>query len=611
MQVQISVKHIRTVLRGQIDKTLYRKIDNLLSYRAQKAEFMPSFQNGSWDGRIRLFEMKDLSFPTGLLSKVIWLFDKNDVDYNIIDQRHSSNKTYDWQWVSDKTPYPYQAEIVANVIKKKVGIVQAATGAGKTIVMSKFIQELGRKTLVLVHKLDLLEQARNDIIECLGVDVGYIGNQVVDIKDITVGTVQTIVKSLGFRFLKFMDDEVSEKVTLKEQDKERIRHLLRTVNVVVIDECHHVRSETQQNIMGSVLNADYRIGLSATPMRDQGDDLLIEGIFGEVLCKISATYLIQNGYLIPPTIRFNDIEYTIFDFYEFIKVDSEGNIVYFDAAQANKKGRRRAIDIAWPNLVDRTITKIENIKEKDIIYTYSYGGLRLVRKWGHYEGPTNFVHHIYTKLEEICNTAFGSVIDDTTRNKGMIFKEKDSYKKFIQKMKRKYKPLVMKKKYNFIYDACITDNVYRNEYIVQLIGLYRMLDLSAMVLVRRIRHGENILKILSDETIFLKGDDDIKVRNDTMDKIRRKEIKTVIASTIADEGLNLPALDTVVMAGGGTSKTTALQRVGRALRLFLGKIKAYIEEFYDDAKYLEKHSKDREEIYKTEPGFEILKNEKK
>ena len=134
-----------------------------------------------------------------------------------------------------------------------------------------------------------------------------------------------------------------------------------------------------------------------------------------------------------------------------------------------------------------------------------------------------------------------------------------------------------------------------------------MMDHSVMVLVRRLRHGENILKFMPDDIIFLKGEDDIDIRNDAMNKIRSRDMKALIASTIADEGLNLPELDSIVMAGGGTSKTTALQRVGRALRLFPGKKKAYIEEFYDDAMYLSKHSKDREEIYRTEPAFEIIK----
>jgi superfamily II DNA or RNA helicase len=406
-----------------------------------------------------------------------------------------------------------------------------------------------------------------------------------------------------------MEEELDEKEELREQDKEKVRHLLRTVNVVIIDECHHVRSETQQNIMNNIPLADYRIGLSATPMRDQGDDLLIEGIFGEILCKISATYLIKNKYLVQPEITFHNIGHTIFNYYEIVKIDKNYNILYYNPppSKGSSGGRRRNIDIVWDDLAKRNITKIENLKDNNIIYEYDNGD-KIIKKWINYEGNTNFVHHIHIKLEEICKAAYNDVLNYEINKNNINTRNEKEYNKFIRKIKRKYPSLSMKGKYSFIYDACITDNEYRNMYIAQLVNLHYMSNRSILVLVTRIRHGNNILKYLCDDVIFLKGEDDIERRNEVVEKVKIREIREIIASTIADEGLDLPALDVVIMAGGGTSKTTALQRVGRALRLYLGKILAYIDEFFDDAQYLSKHSKDRLDIYKTEPAF-IIKQE--
>jgi superfamily II DNA or RNA helicase len=616
MPISIILKPIKSYLRGSLRSDIYKKIDTLLSYREHGAEFIPSYKNKLWDGRIRLFCMDDLSFPTGLSSRLIKFFNDFKIEYNIVDERPISNKQFDWKWKSKiiKSLHPYQMDAVGKIFDKKYGVIQAGTGAGKTIIMAKSIQELGRKTLVLVHKIDLLEQARDKISECLGIDVGYIGNGELNIKDVTVGTVQTIVKSLGYKYNKFMDEEIDEKLELKEQDKERVRQLLREVNVVIIDECHHVRSETQQNIMANVSMADYRIGLSATPMRDQGDDLLIEGIFGDILCKISATYLIENGFLVRPYIRFNNINYTEFNFFEIIKIDKENNIIYYNPqpSTGSNTGRRREIDVVWDTIANRNKNKLENFKDNDILYEFDNGS-KILRKWNNYKGNTDFVHHIYIKLEEICSAAFEDVLnneenklDDKTRNE--VFVDKEKYAKFVKKVRRKYPELKMKGKYAFIYDACITDNEYRNMFIAQLINIHNMENRSVLILVTRLRHGDNIIKILLDDVIFLKGEDDIDIRNKAMNMIRNKELKEIIASTIADEGLDLPALDTVIMAGGGTSKTTALQRVGRAIRIYPGKEKAYIEEFYDDAQYLKNHSNDRKDIYKTEPGFIIIES---
>lgn len=43
---------------------------------------------------------------------------------------------------------------------------------------------------------------------------------------------------------------------------------------------------------------------SATPYRDKGDDILIEGCFGRTIADISASFLIKKGHLIKPTIYF-------------------------------------------------------------------------------------------------------------------------------------------------------------------------------------------------------------------------------------------------------------------------------------------------------------------
>jgi superfamily II DNA or RNA helicase len=49
----------------------------------------------------------------------------------------------------------------------------------------------------------------------------------------------------------------------------------------------------------------------------------------------------------------------------------------------------------------------------------------------------------------------------------------------------------------------------------------------------------------------------------------------------------------------------ALQRIGRVIRLSPGKKDAYVIDFIDNAKYLDKHSATRIAIYETEPGFKM------
>lgn len=50
--------------------------------------------------------------------------------------------------------------------------------------------------------------------------------------------------------------------------------------------------------------ARYRFGVSATPWRDQGDDILIDGCFGKPVAEVSASELIKSNVLVKPSIYF-------------------------------------------------------------------------------------------------------------------------------------------------------------------------------------------------------------------------------------------------------------------------------------------------------------------
>jgi superfamily II DNA or RNA helicase len=95
------------------------------------------------------------------------------------------------------------------------------------------------------------------------------------------------------------------------------------------------------------------------------------------------------------------------------------------------------------------------------------------------------------------------------------------------------------------------------------------------------------------------------VRNKALESLRDKSNPVLIATSLADEGLDLPSLDVLILAGAGKSETRALQRIGRVIRPHPGKKRATIVDFWDQCLYLEQHSRQRFEIYQTEPAFEV------
>jgi len=84
-----------------------------------------------------------------------------------------------------------------------------------------------------------------------------------------------------------------------------------------------------------------------------------------------------------------------------------------------------------------------------------------------------------------------------------------------------------------------------------------------------------------------------------------------VASVVYDQGVDLPMLDSLILAGSGKSSGRALQRLGRVIRPYPGKKDAVVVDFIDNAKYLLNHTAARIDIYRTEAGFKIKLPKKK
>lgn len=160
--------------------------------------------------------------------------------------------------------------------------------------------------------------------------------------------------------------------------------------------------------------------------------------------------------------------------------------------------------------------------------------------------------------------------------------------------------------YQEIYDQGITDNKFRNSLILKKVKEHKR-D-QVLVLVRIIKHGRNLQTLFTKEGVkseFIWGDDEGDHRRNSLDDFKRRKLKVLVSSIILKEGVDIPAIDVLIVASGAKSKITTLQSLGRALRRTKRKTKALIVDFTDyNNQYLLKHSKRRLEIYQNE-GFDI------
>jgi len=165
------------------------------------------------------------------------------------------------------------------------------------------------------------------------------------------------------------------------------------------------------------------------------------------------------------------------------------------------------------------------------------------------------------------------------------------------------------KEYNFlpyhdVYFDYILNGTRRNAKILDIV---ENATKPCLVLVNLIEHGNFLLSLLSElkkqDVVFLNGQLKPGERADT-------DHDVIIATSIFDEGVDLPALRTLVLASGGKSAIKATQRIGRLLRPSEGKEIAIVHDFVDRAKYLFVHSMSRRKIFEENFPVELVKDGK-
>lgn len=129
-----------------------------------------------------------------------------------------------------------------------------------------------------------------------------------------------------------------------------------------------------------------------------------------------------------------------------------------------------------------------------------------------------------------------------------------------------------------------------------------------LICVEKINHGKTITELLDGRVAvkFLSGAETPEARKAALDALVSGELSVVVATSILDEGIDVPAIDVIILAGGGKARIGTLQRIGRGLRSGEGKNRLTVVDFANFChKILTQHSLERLETYKAEDCFKI------
>jgi superfamily II DNA or RNA helicase len=131
-----------------------------------------------------------------------------------------------------------------------------------------------------------------------------------------------------------------------------------------------------------------------------------------------------------------------------------------------------------------------------------------------------------------------------------------------------------------LLDALISDKK-RNAQIVKVVNDETNKGNSVLVLSRRIEHLERIADGIGNGSHILTGSRTTKSRRELLANFRSGEINVVLATQLADEALDVPRLNRVLLVHPGKHEGRIIQQIGRALRKHPDKKDAVIYDFID------------------------------
>jgi len=232
-----------------------------------------------WNGRVSFYKRNTLA--AGFLSDLIALLDEHGVLYEIKDNRVIPPRQFDWN--TSFVLRTYQQETVDAILSRRQGIVEAACGAGKTIMAVEAIAQVGVPAIIVVPTKIILSQFEAAIKNNSDIPLGIIQGKTWEEEPVVVATMGALSH---------------------KSKRARAKDFLATRDFIVVDEYQKSAAKTWFEMINHC-PAYYRIGQTATPFRgSELEDQYLYANTGPIIASVKTDELQDSGYLAQADVRF-------------------------------------------------------------------------------------------------------------------------------------------------------------------------------------------------------------------------------------------------------------------------------------------------------------------
>lgn len=258
-------------------------------FLAPNYKFNPKWKMKIWDGYINLLNANGTIYK-GLIHRIEEFCEFNGYEFEDLTKTlEDPISLIEVQDFVETLNLPekikmrdYQYDALASAIRKKRMTILSPTGSGKSLIIYSLIRYYDCKTLLIVPKIALTNQMYNDFGDYSKEDEWDVAEQC---SKVYGGQDKNNLKQVV----------VSTWQSLQEMPKDWFDQ--QGFDLVIVDEAHGAKASEVRKIMEKLNSTVYRFGLTGTLDNVEMNELVITGLFGEVVKVTETSDLIDRGDL--------------------------------------------------------------------------------------------------------------------------------------------------------------------------------------------------------------------------------------------------------------------------------------------------------------------------
>jgi superfamily II DNA or RNA helicase len=261
---------------GSSDELLQNIARLILTYTDHKISYANKFSRKTYLPSDQVCLLKNNKFFTGLLPRVSYAYSNRGLRCEF---ESLINGVLPVQLELPDHLWEHQKRIIAQALDVRRGVVQSATGSGKTLTAAWLAKHFPTENILfVVPDEQILHHNVRALTEVLEENIGQISGKTKRWERVTVGIINSLFRAVD---------------TNPEKFKE--------ITVLIVDEAHRCgNTKMYKTVCNSLVNTGYRIGFSATGWREAGDNLVMEGLLGPTIIKVTPEELTNLGVLVKP-----------------------------------------------------------------------------------------------------------------------------------------------------------------------------------------------------------------------------------------------------------------------------------------------------------------------